>query len=385
MITRTRLRCNEKDCPARESEEFHQPVCLGINVVESWAGSTGHSDEAQHQHVPKRSQGGKTVVAVLCSWCHDRIDNGPWGNSYVDGEYRIYDIRNNTLLRCYPLGASTAEGEAIVSEQQEQRQRGHASLSAADVSMSEAPSEGGGTRPRTPLSPNLADDAGRDSREFGPTLSPAAATSPSIAEQEDADDKDGKGVAVRAGNDMGRQRSRADGDDPIAPSIAESLKPNGLELPDEFTFSDWTELAGMVTGMNLNRQWWAGDLILAGERFGERATQHWNDLGYKYESLANCVRVCRRFPLPLRSGGISFAHHAVVYTLDEKALHYLRAAEVNDWTVKQLREAVHGVKPRTVRFTLDELRERAAGFTATEHRNHGPRFLAAYLDSLEAS
>ena len=90
-ITRTRLGCNDRDCPHPNDEDFHRPVCRSIEVE--------HSREAQHQHWPKRSQGGKTVVAVICSYCHDKIDNGPWGNAVENGAYRIWDHRGTTLLR----------------------------------------------------------------------------------------------------------------------------------------------------------------------------------------------------------------------------------------------------------------------------------------------
>jgi len=169
------------------------------------------------------------------------------------------------------------------------------------------------------------------------------------------------------------------------PSISESLKPNGLELPDEYTFKDWAKLAGMVAGMNTNRQWWAGDLILAGERFGERATQHWNDLGYKWASLANCIRVCRRFPYPLRHEYLQFSHHAVVYALDDEwARKWLNEAEVKGWTVKQLREAVFGPKPKTHKWTLDELRERLAAWPGDASlRNNSRRWAEVWLETLE--
>lgn len=367
-VTRTKIgQCSTKGCPAPDDAEWHQPWCRGIYGHQCFGGAT-------HQHTKKRSQGGKTIDACLCAGMHDAVDNGTQYTNKVlefdDGErrYRLWDTKTREILIDREIGASTATGEGSRGiELSGVATRTLPAAADASVSVVAPPtSEGGegakveqnapialgvgfGDSPTpSPLAPNLADDAGRDSRGVQPPLAntiPRAVTSP---------------------------------------SIAESLKPNGLDLPDEFTFSDWTELAKMVTGMNLNRQWWAGDLILAGERFGERATQHWNDLGYKYESLANCVRVCRRFPRPLRHENLSFSHHAVVYKMtDVAAKTTLEVAAEQGWTVSVLRVVVHGEKPRTVRFSVDELRERAAGFTATEHRNHGARFLAAFLESLE--
>lgn len=512
-VTRTRLdRCSTKGCPWPLDEDIHRPWCLSIPGVQ-------HAPDAGHQHWPKRSQGGREIVAILCNWCHDRIDNGTsWGNAVAalpNGErwYQVWDLHGEILFE-KQIGASSDGSEAgfarvLVSEPSPGASTGgdedaasggmrEASTSTLPADATSEPSREGAGPPalspnsersttpergtvlpvstsdmcdcavtgceriakyeadgkwycythrkasgKPPPSPNLADDAG-DASDGGPLLGTGveevsvrtglppsvAKTVPSIAEQEESDALDserrrtdishagrlgGSGRRVRAGAsaDLGgegqdratRQRTSSSGsvegsrrlgpklaDDSLhaetlttAPTIAESMKDNGLDLPDEFTFGDWTKLAMMVAGISKNKSWWAGDLILAGERFGERATQHWNDLGYKWESLSNCIRVCRRFPRPLRHG-ISFAHHAVVYALDPNAARIrLLEAEAKGWTVKRLREEVHGAKPKTARWALDELRERAEGFWYAAAKNNSKRYLRAFLDSLEAS
>ena len=81
---------------------------------------------------------------------------------------------------------------------------------------------------------------------------------------------------------------------------------------------------------------------------------------------------------------MTFSHFAVVYALDDDtADEYLIQAEDFGWTVAQLRAEVFGEKQKVLRFTLETLRARAEGFTAHAVRNNGPRFLRAYLDSLE--
>lgn len=84
--------CSVKDCEFDEETHIEGSWCRGIPDVI-------HAEGFQHQHVPKRSQGGKTIAALLCAYCHDRCDNGDWGNSFIDGEYRLYDIHNITLIR----------------------------------------------------------------------------------------------------------------------------------------------------------------------------------------------------------------------------------------------------------------------------------------------
>jgi len=386
-ITRIRIRCREKDCPKREDEEFHRPVCYAIEGVE-------HSSEAQHQHHPKRSQGGKRVVVVLCSYCHDKIDNGPWGNAVEDGVYRIWDVHGETLLRVSSDGGKAGRDFAIspvpevlatdganatlppspdvraptaeAGDQVKPLHGGHApspSAAGAGAIAGDAPSNADLSRPAAVT--RSSDLPGGDG------LAPNSTTSPPPISADDPG-------RVAGGFRTGITSTPAA---VTPPRIAESLLPNGLELPAEFTFEDWTDLAGMVAGMNRNRQWWAGDLVLAGERFGERATQFWNDLGYKWESLSNAVRVCRRFPRPLRHESLQFSHHAVVYALDEsEAEEYLIQASDFGWTVAQLRKEVHGVKVKTVRYTLQELRERLAEWPGdVSVRNNARRWAEAWL------
>jgi hypothetical protein len=205
-LNRTRLRCNEKECPAREDEDFHKPACLSIkewnfNLVE-------HSDEAQHQHIPKRSQGGKTVRVVLCSWCHDRIDNGPWGNSYFEGEVRIFDYENQTLLRIRPL-ASTGEAQGR-------------SLANGELERDALPSPAGAGA----SGPNV----GHGDAE------PAITTVPEPA-------------FLGGGEDVANP--------PASPPPPYSFHGNGIEWEPEYTLKDWRKAAREITRESereLNRQ-----------------------------------------------------------------------------------------------------------------------------------
>jgi hypothetical protein len=366
-VTREAL-CRAKVCPFPSDPFWHVCIVCG-------------NPEVDHQHVDSRKMGGSKSrdvpenIVMLCRAHHDEvtlnkvrdtIQNTPVGRFYV----RIGNSAAET--KAYPLpdlGASTAEGE-------DQVKRSTASvspsLSAAGASFQGASSDGGKV---TDSGQPEVSQAAQSAVSLADTVS-ALPLSPGASIQEDTGAPDmvppmysGEGVS----------------NPPSPPTIAESLKPNGLELPDEFTFTDWTDLAGMVAGMNKNRQWWAGDLMLAGERFGERATQYWNDLGYKYESLANCIRVCRRFPRPLRNESAQFSHHAVVYAVEDndEATYYLDAAVTLGWTVKQLREAVFGRKPKAVRFTIPELKERLALWPGERSvRNNGRLWAQAFLESL---
>lgn len=86
-----------KDCPydgCIVAVEDHD--CFAKDIA-------GHKcfGDLTHQHVPKRSQGGKVAVATLCAGVHDAIDNGieyqgrrlanDIKESQLGGFYRIYD------------------------------------------------------------------------------------------------------------------------------------------------------------------------------------------------------------------------------------------------------------------------------------------------------
>lgn len=115
-VTRTKLDvCTTKDCPWRDDEDMHIPWCRGIEGVQ-------HTGIATHQHWPKRSQGGKEIVAILCSYCHDRIDNFDWGNKVLDGVYTAWDLHGNILIRRALNGATSEESEGSGSPTDPERE-----------------------------------------------------------------------------------------------------------------------------------------------------------------------------------------------------------------------------------------------------------------------
>ena len=107
------FRCTTKGCPWPKDEDTHVPWCLHIEGVEH------RRDQPWHQHHPKRSQGGKQIVAILCSYCSDRVDNTPdWDNDISPGEdgkleYILWDTKVeggwNSPLICRPIGPAAGE------------------------------------------------------------------------------------------------------------------------------------------------------------------------------------------------------------------------------------------------------------------------------------
>ena len=64
-------------------------------------------DRITHQHWPKRSQGGKGIVAILCQEHHMMIDNEArlW-NYVVSGVYVLHDVERVLVRRDVKTGES---------------------------------------------------------------------------------------------------------------------------------------------------------------------------------------------------------------------------------------------------------------------------------------
>lgn len=295
-VTRTRLdRCATPDCPWKDDEEIHEPWCREIAGVE-------HRPPGTHQHWPKKGMGGRNsksrIVAILCWPCHDRIDNGTdWGNA-------VTELPNGERwYRIWDL-----HGEVLFEKQ---------------IGVSHSEGEGSGVDPAV-----------------GTTRLPA----PALLNDEDTE-APGEGVGPPAPSPL-----------PYEPY---KYGDKGLEFEPEITFEQWTEAWLGVEGIEANHQWWQGDAANRGEVFGDRCWQYLDGKGIKYSTLRNCMRVCKVYPLSRRRG-VSFGHHALLIALPEKEQDkWLSEAEDKGWTRARLREAAFGRKPKTVRWTLEELRELA--------------------------
>ena len=156
---------------------------------------------------------------------------------------------------------------------------------------------------------------------------------------------------------------------------------NPKSLP-VLTHEQRVAIAQEIKDAEWNRQWIAGDTGNAWiAELGEEAEQYLSDFGYVHESLANILRVCAAIPPPYRCKELRFSHHVVVYQLNHEDIEmWLETAQQEQWTVKQLREAVHGVKTRIKRWSIQELRT----FAAENHYLQSTNVLRL-LDALEAA
>ena len=65
--------CTYADCHV--PPERHDS-CAAKDISPCWPGIAAFTGALQHQHTPKRSQGGKECHVMLCAGHHDNIDNG---------------------------------------------------------------------------------------------------------------------------------------------------------------------------------------------------------------------------------------------------------------------------------------------------------------------
>ncbi len=99
------MTCKIKDCPRPDSE--HRCVAEGLPFHTCWGRVT-------HAHYPKKGMGGNNplskIVAFIDAGLHDHIDNGSgryqgrrWGNTVVNGEFRIFDKDSKEILLEVPV------------------------------------------------------------------------------------------------------------------------------------------------------------------------------------------------------------------------------------------------------------------------------------------
>ena len=118
--------------------------------------------------------------------------------------------------------------------------------------------------------------------------------------------------------------------------------PIGLTLPPGLSYDAWASYADTLGRFAGGVMWWIGDWWLYGERhYGEQAAQA-ELLGVKPGTLSTAAAVCSRIEMQRRIGYLTFSHHqAVAYMEPAEQDEWLERTEIEAWTVRQLREAIH--------------------------------------------
>lgn len=123
----------------------------------------------------------------------------------------------------------------------------------------------------------------------------------------------------------------------------------GLSFSGAVTFQEWErkgrELNKVVQIFTNHIRWWLGDWIIFGETmYPEKYSQALDEGNYKIGTLRNGVYVCRNVPLSSRNPNLSFEHHYEVAKVKdpEEQKKWLADADMNHWTIRQLRAAIAG-------------------------------------------
>jgi hypothetical protein len=122
-----------------------------------------------------------------------------------------------------------------------------------------------------------------------------------------------------------------------------SATPVGYQLGASMTFEEWLADGKRLNAIDKWKNFAIGDWLLQGEnKFGEVCyqaidEQHWGS----YDKLTKLVWVARNVPANNRKLNLTWYHHHEVASLhvDEQA-EWLIAAEDNQWSVRDLREAI---------------------------------------------
>jgi hypothetical protein len=399
-VTRQSLRfkCSVKDCPWPKDEEIHVPWCLGIPNVEHWA------DKPTHQHFPKKGMGGKNpkskIVAILCVTCHDRIDNGDWGNAanHIPGRGKVYfawDLHGNTLIERDIDGqesprpaASPEEGsgdtEGVTGAQQESEAAEEEAPVLSDDYLCPHVGPVLSAAAEAAKSGSIIESGRGDEGEADPTLprgsegtikpnsvathTSAAALSaglPTISKSQ------AKRLAIQRGTKEESDGHKPDTDTDVRRDNLARRQPDD-SLPG-LTHEQRVAIAQEIKDSEWQRQWRAGDTANAWEaEMGTEAWQYISDFGYQPESMSNVMYVCESIPKNMRRAELRFSHHVVMLGLNREDMEmWLDKCEENQWSVAEFRRQVKGTKPKVKKYRLEELYELGRRF-GEEYSYVGP-------------
>ncbi|MFG2312755.1 LmbU family transcriptional regulator [Streptomyces sp. NPDC048566] len=120
----------------------------------------------------------------------------------------------------------------------------------------------------------------------------------------------------------------------------------GLQMPALMAYDEWERAGRQLADVLDSSSWWLGDWLVYGkDHYTDRYQRGIRAVGLSYQTLRNYAWVSRRFPLARRRPALSFQHHAELASMpvDEQD-RWLDRAELQQWTTKQLRNALRAAR-----------------------------------------
>ena len=303
-------KCSVKDCLFDEDTHAAGVWCKGIPDVP-------HTEGYTHQHIPKKGMGGNNpnskIRALLCSYCHDRIDNGDWGNSVSEFIDDGPDgMRNGYFYRAWNLHGGTLIERQVYLDGLENNTLIERELSGVPTNA----------------------------------------------------------VVERDTVDTGVRRAGVVHPDPVSGGVR-SPAPSALAtVPDlgatELTRGECIARARALREERERNPWSIGDLLLNARALddpdnswdAETGASLTDILGIQHETAGQYERLAGQFPPPRLA---SMGHAQACYKQPD-ADQWMKLAYENNWSVSRLRQEIRGGEPepkaKVRRWTIEELRER---------------------------
>ena len=131
------------------------------------------------------------------------------------------------------------------------------------------------------------------------------------------------------------------------------VTPTYLELPQKLNYDEWRDILLRVKVVNDASRFWMGDCYMYGEKhYGEQYAQALSDTGVNEETQKRYYFVSSAISPRIRIPELSWSHHRIVAYADidgdEKEV-WLKAARKQEWTVRELVDALVKAGKRAVR------------------------------------
>lgn len=114
--------------------------------------------------------------------------------------------------------------------------------------------------------------------------------------------------------------------------------------PDDLAFKDWEAIGAALADVDKSIRWLLGDWLTYGEwKYGEKYAQAVDMTRFNFNRLKDYAWVAGNVRLSARTELLSWTHHKHVAKLDhDEQRRWLALAIENDWTTRQLHDAVNG-------------------------------------------